>query len=455
MFKFYISLWVSKFYLFINKKIGNSRSDRAGLLAAKICKDFLKYVKKPKLVIAVTGTNGKTTVSNLVTNILRYDNKKVAFNDWGANFVSGHIRCFLDAVNIFNISTKDAIVLECDELISVESLPLIKPDYIIVTNICRDSIRRNAYPEYIFNRLNEAFSKTIDSTIILNADDPISSFLAPNHKKLFVAINPYLDDVFENKMKDFTCCPSCHSNITYLYKHYRHLGKFKCDNCNISSFKGDYIVEKVLADKKELILNNQSFPLLSNSIFNIFNEAQVISLFKELSYSDKFIKEALKNISIPKSREDKEVVNGINIYSRLTKGQNGSASSSVFEILAKDSEKKELILLLDEIFGDLDAAETITWIYDTDYEFLNIPDIEKIIVVSKMMHDYKLRLLLSGIDEKKIVCIDNYKDAYKYVSLEKETDIYILYDVEQVSISKEVSGLIKNRIKEGTNNNIK
>ena len=97
MFRFYIALWISKIVAFIFKKRGNERDDWPGLLAYKICPQFLKYINKPKLVIAITGTNGKTTTSALINNKLVADGYRVSFNDWGANLQAGYglnlLRC--------------------------------------------------------------------------------------------------------------------------------------------------------------------------------------------------------------------------------------------------------------------------------------------------------------------------------------------------------------------------
>ena len=63
----------------------------------------------------------------------------------------------------------------------------------------------------------------------------------------------------------------------------------------------------------------------------------------------------------------------------------------------KEPSKKELILLLDEHYGDDPNIETITWLYETDFEYLKNENIKKIIVAGQRYLDYKLRLRLAGI----------------------------------------------------------
>ena len=448
MIRFYIALWISKLYMFLTKIIKKDKSDKVGFLAHKICPDVLTKIAKPKLVIMVTGTNGKTTVSNLIHDMLKSSGMKVGFNDWGANLLAGHIRCLLTCVNIFNKPKMDACVLECDELISPQSMPYINPNYVIVTNISRDSIRRNSYPEYIFDKINTAISGCKNTTVVLNADDPISSFIDCD-KKVFVSIDKFNKDIpYENISPDFCVCPKCNGKIEYLYKHYRHIGKFKCLKCGLKSFNGDYIVSNVDYKNEEMTIDKYKYPIISKSIYNIYNELLVIALFKDLKYTDSQIRKWLKALNIPKSRENLITVKGINVYSRMAKGQNTSAASSVYENLAKDDRNKELVLILDEVYDGFSGQETITWLYDTDYEILTKSCFKKIIVIGERNLDYKLRLKLAGIEEKRIVCLPTYDDVCKYLDYNKDIDIYVLFELDRGPDSREVVKMIANYIEE-------
>ena len=65
-----------------------------GYVALKICPDFLKMVKKPKLIIAVTGTNGKSTICSLLKDSLENLGLKVINNN-GFNIDTGIAAMFL------------------------------------------------------------------------------------------------------------------------------------------------------------------------------------------------------------------------------------------------------------------------------------------------------------------------------------------------------------------------
>ena len=57
--RFLFALWMAKLSVPALKITRHNGTDFPGTLALKLCPDFLKYVGRPKTIIAVTGTNGK------------------------------------------------------------------------------------------------------------------------------------------------------------------------------------------------------------------------------------------------------------------------------------------------------------------------------------------------------------------------------------------------------------
>ena len=164
--RYILALIVSRLAYFMIKLIGKDGTYFPGKLAIKICPDFLGHIKKPKVIIGVTGTNGKTTVCNMIIDVLEDNGYRVLNNRKGANINFGIASTFLEAKGDYDVA-----VLEIDERSSKLIYPYVKPNYVVVTNFFRDSIRRNAHPEYIVDFINKAIPET--TTMILNGDDLI------------------------------------------------------------------------------------------------------------------------------------------------------------------------------------------------------------------------------------------------------------------------------------------
>ena len=438
--KFYLALWASKFYYFLKKLKKDAKNDYPGLLACKICPDFLERVKKPKLVIAITGTNGKTTTSNLVYNQLIEEGYKVSFNDWGANLQAGYALNLLRSVNIFNKSKIDVSLLEADEKTLPDTMDKIKPNYVLVTNICKDSLRRNGHPEYIYDCINKAFEKLGEkTTAILNANDPISSTLGNNTKvkRIYYSLSNAKTNPYENIVKDIRVCPNCGSDIKYNYRHYRHIGDYYCQNCDFKTPKATYKAERIDLEKKIITIkensNNTTYPLISETIHNAFNVLAAISLLRTIGIKKEKIQKVLEKQEVTKIRENYVEYNGIKYYAYATKSQNVSAASTVFEYMAKEPSTKEIVFCLDEVQDKNHPTETLTWIYETDYEFLNSPNIKKIIIGGHMYLNHKLRLLLAGVPENKIIAIENEDEVPNYVDKEGIEKVYVLFETDFLS----------------------
>ena len=167
--RFLLAITAAKLSIIVLKLFGRNASCTPGKVALLICKDFLRYLTPPKTVIAVTGTNGKTTVSNLLNAILTGNGYSVTNNGLGSNVQAGVATALLQDATLTGKPTKDIAVLEVDERSSLLIYPYIKPDYLLCNNIMRDSIRRNAHTDFISYIINKALPET--TTLVLNGDD--------------------------------------------------------------------------------------------------------------------------------------------------------------------------------------------------------------------------------------------------------------------------------------------
>ncbi len=440
MIRFFIALWAAKLFDFINIKIKHEgRDDRPGLLAFKLCPDFLARVKKPPLVITVTGTNGKTTTSALITNKLRAMGYTVSFNDWGANLSAGYCLNMMRSVNIFNKSIADASILEADEKTLAPAMSKIEPNYILVTNICKDSLRRNGHPEFIFDCIEKTFQALGDKTVaILNANDPISCELAATTgtRRIFYGMADPHTDPFVNRVKDIWVCPRCGADIQYKYRSYRHIGDFYCPDCDFKTPECKYYANNVDLEGRTISIDEggvtTTYPLISETIFNAFNVLSAVAVLREAGIGSGEIAEFLESQKVTKIRETCIKYNGIEYHTYGTKSQNVSAASTVFEYMAKEPSIKEVVFCLDEVQDKNHPTETITWIYETDYEFLNSPNIKKIVCAGHMYLNHKLRLLLAGVPEEKIVCVEDDDLVPQFIDTEGIDKVFVLFEIDYV-----------------------
>ena len=456
--RFFIALWAGKLAMWVLKLFGNEQDDRPGILMYRLCPNFLKYVKKPKFTVAVTGTNGKSTVTALINDLFTAMGVRTSFNTWGANLKAGHCYLMAKSVDMWNRPLVDACILEADETSSAANMGALKPDTFIITNISRDSLRRNGHPLYIKECIERAVNLMPKTTVILSADDPISCQIQPK-KAVYTAMDASdefsLGPMPDYRIQDFTVCPRCFRKPQYKHHHYLHIGKFVCPNCGYASPEADY--EGILFNEEtgELTIREKdgtetAFTTGAHSIFNAFNYVQVIAYFRSLGFTNEKLQLLMNRAKIPASRETDEVVNGITLSTRLCKGQTGSSASTLFEHVSRTDENLEIVLMVNEEYGNIDAHETISWLYDTDYEFLNKENLRRIIVGGPNYADYAVRFRMAGIPEDRFVCIPDEEKLVDHVIFEGIDHIYVMHECDMVTKGRECKEKIKRKlIKEG------
>ncbi|HXS66874.1 MAG TPA: MurT ligase domain-containing protein [Streptosporangiaceae bacterium] len=143
-----------------------------GVVGLKVAPDLLKQLAAGRQIVMVTGTNGKTTTTRLVTAAIGSLGQEVATNAFGANMESGLVSALS--------GQPDApyAVLEVDERHLPAMIKATHPRVVLLLNLSRDQMDRAAEIWLIARRWREAFAASPDVRIIANADDPLIAWAA-------------------------------------------------------------------------------------------------------------------------------------------------------------------------------------------------------------------------------------------------------------------------------------
>lgn len=448
-FKFYIALYLAKIARIALKVIGRDASYFPGKLAVTLCPDFLGRIDKPKTIIGVTGTNGKTTVCNMIEDCLRENGYEFIDNHLGSNVNSGLATTLIEGATLLGKQKKNLAVFEIDERSSVKIYPYITPTYLVCTNLFRDSLKRNAHTEFISNILTNNIPK--ETTLILNGDDLIVSNLAPQNKRVYFGIDRLETDTdkCENIVRDITVCPKCDSKLEYDFVRYNHIGRAHCIKCDFKSPKINYEVTNINLEKMQMTVKSEKeekYDLINNNIINIYNMLATISTLKEFGLKREQINSVLKKQKIVDTRYSKEKVKDIEIITQLSKGMNPIACSRAFDYVRKEEGRKAVIVILDDLHDAANSSENIAWHYDTDYEFLNDDSIKQILTAGARYLDTFVRLQIAGISKEKIVYQRDEMSLIDKLNLEGIDKVFILHDLYSIDLKNQIKRKIEEKI---------
>jgi len=448
------AVWIGKCAGLALRLLGREGTHVPGRIALWVCPDLLSSIARPDTVIVVTGTNGKTTTTNLLADALGTLGKRVSSNRAGSNLRDGIVATLIGGVSLTGRCRNDVAVLEMDERSALRVLPQLAPDILVCTNLTRDSIKRNAHPEFIAWVLSSALSPT--TTLVLNSDDLITASLgSDSNNRVFYGVDPTGDESREpsGSAVDAAICPRCDEPLEWLFWRFNHIGSVRCRACGFASEKPDARVSRIdsTTGLRSLVINSESVSvrLANESLVNVYNVAAVAATLDLLKVALGTIGSVVESLTPPPSRFADEMVGGVRLVRLLTKGLVGVAVSRAFAHILSVSGRKVVLLAVDETTDRFDGVENTAWTYDADYEYLADPSISAIYVGGVRRHDQALRLAMAGVDPARIVLNESETRGADVVPLEGVDAIFNLHSNHNAAATGDVvHGKLRTRLME-------
>lgn len=451
--RFYIAMLAGKLSLLALKILGRNATYLPGKIALMVDKKFLGGLKQPKTVIAVTGTNGKTTVSNLLNSILLANGYSVTNNSLGSNVQAGVATALLEDSTFSGRAKKDIAVLEVDERSSLLIYPYIKPDYLICNNIMRDSLSRNAHTEFISYIINSALPSS--TKVVLNADDLVCATLAPNNQeRTYFGLD--IDKAHEETplyLQDIVYCPECGNILEPEYIRYNHIGRLHCTACDFKSPAPDFAITDIDLNENTFTVSHdglqEKFTLINDNIVNLYNFSGIVALLSRIGLTYEQISKGFHATQIVKTRYNKLTSGPLTITMQLSKGQNPTACARCFSYVSKCPGNSKAIIFVGD---DFEEPSSPCWIYDSNYAYLKDPSINQIIFSGPRSKDMLLRAQIAGVSVDKIKTTPSSTGGVPLLDIELSNDIYVLYGPYMVKAAKIVEEQLRKLGKEVEDN---
>ncbi len=128
---------ICKLCRFLGGLLGKG-SSLPGKIALKLDPDILRKIKMPRYIVAVTGSNGKTSTVEMIAHVLRENGRKIAYNKEGSNQIEGVTTFILNDCTLSGRVKSDLILLESDERFARFTFKYFTPTHYVFTNLYRD-----------------------------------------------------------------------------------------------------------------------------------------------------------------------------------------------------------------------------------------------------------------------------------------------------------------------------
>lgn len=411
-----------------------------GQLALKIDANILKELQIHGPVILVTGTNGKTSTSNLIASTFENAGKKVITNRKGDNMRAGITTCLLKAAALNGNVPADYIVLEVDELNIPHIIHSLPVTALVVTNFFRDQLDRAREMEQLIQKVEEAICD-FDGTLILNANDPNVVRLqgAAKHADAhFFAMEKCKESTTENKeASEGKFCPHCGGKLLYDFYQYSHIGVYHCENGDFQTPDTAIKGEVVSISERTFTWNKQTFHAPQDGLYTMYNCMAVLCVTDFFGIDTQYAAKTFETIDVPNGRNEAFTFHGQKCVLNLIKNPTGA--NEVMKVIEDDTNKKTILLVLNDNAQD---GTDISWIYDTFFEKLVNENSVHIICSGTRCYDMALRLKYAGYKER----IEVEENLEKAVASLKKADT-AMYAIATYTALQPVRKLLRRKEK--------
>lgn len=395
--RMFLAILVCKLGRFVGRLVGKG-SSMPGKFALKICPDILRRVQLPPHVIAVTGSNGKTSTVEMIAAILRADGKNVVYNEEGSNQIEGVTTLVLTHASFGGKVKADVLLLESDERYAKLSFRFFHPTEFVITNLYRDQLTRNGHPEWVYDAILPAIHP--DTELILNADDPLSSCFAQGHEKVkwFGLDHCSIDlPAPSGVYHDGAYCPICHAPMTYDYVHYNHIGAYRCAKCGHAKPVTDYTVTAVDLESGTLTIDGTvDIHLAFRSIYNVYNILAAYAACRECGVGADTARGVINNYILKNGRMQKFTLGQHHGTLLTSKHENSIAYDTNLRYVASTKADCVVLIIVDAVSRKYFTSET-SWLWDIDFDQLDKPHVKRIVLSGRYCNDLAERFSFTGM----------------------------------------------------------
>ena len=426
MIKTAFVIFVCKALSLVGRLVGKG-SSLPGKICLKLDPNILKKIQLPSSIIAVTGSNGKTSTVEMIAQVLKNSGKRIAYNKEGSNQIEGVTTFLLNDCTLSGRVKSEIVLLESDERFARHTFRHFHPTHYVINNLYRDQMTRNGHTEWMYDIVKQSVYE--DTHLILNADDPmVARFGMGRRNVTWFGVDrlPLYQEHNDSVYNDGAYCPECKHPLIYDYYHYNHIGSYHCPHCGLHREPTSYTVTQASQDEGYIVINGQyRIDLSFTGIYHFYNTLAAFSACSELGIPAETIVSSLQNYTMKNGRIMAFRAGEHEGTLLTSKHENSVSYDQSIRVAVRDPRDCTVMIIVDAISRKYFTSET-SWLWDIDFELLGAEHIRKIILAGTYANDLAVRFSYTTIPFDKIEVIEDMDQAVEAL---KERSIGYVYGI--------------------------
>jgi UDP-N-acetylmuramyl tripeptide synthase len=433
-----MAVWAGKTTLSLSRRLGHGGSSLPGMVALRIQPAILSRLATGlgRGAVLITGTNGKTTTSRLLSAILQDAGLRLVHNRSGANLLTGLTSAFLESSSRGQVRA-DIALLEVDEAAIPEAIRELRPSGVVVTNFFRDQLDR-------FGELDTTVAlvgRGLDSMqgrgfVVLNSDDPLVASLGRErggHVLYYGVEDPACGSLVMTQTREQRQCLVCGRPLGYEVFYYAHLGRYRCPGGDFDrpapSFRaGTVRLEGVRGSCFRLSSPDRpdvDVVVPVPGLYNVYNGLAALTTALELGIPPLRAAASIQRAAASFGRMEHIEIDRRDVLLALVKNPAGFNQVLETILAAPDAAAPDaatpdaaamrgpghrFLMALNDKWAD---GTDVSWIWDVDFEILARPssNLGAVVTSGTRAYDMALRLKYAGVPETLIEVVPDLGQA--------------------------------------------
>ncbi|MFT4110821.1 MurT ligase domain-containing protein [Propionicimonas sp.] len=347
-----------------------------GQVLTRIAPDAFADLLQGRRVLAVSGTNGKTTTTHLLAAAVRVglgaDTNRLVTNADGANLHYGI------ASALSQRPRADIAVLETDERVVSDMIAHARPEILVLLNFSRDQLDRHHEIKALGRswRLALQAAGAAGPTIVANACDPLVVWSAGTAARVVWV------ETSTTWNADGALCPACG---TVLRRGTSGAGeRWDCPGCELTQPEATYRVngERIVLPNGTGVHPDLQVP----GSFNVSNAACALAAAVEFGVPVTDALAGMHTVTAPAGRF--ATAHFGRTRARLLLAKNPAGWAEALPLATSDP----VVLAIDSVAAD---GKDVSWLWDVDYEQLAG---RHVVCTGPRAQDLAVRLSYAGVD---------------------------------------------------------
>lgn len=414
-----------------------------GRLARRVAPDVLRRLAAalPQGVALLSGTNGKTTTTRMIAEILRADGRRALHNRAGANLISGLTATALAASDLRGRPQADIGLFETDEAALPQAIAETQPRLVLIHNLFRDQLDRYGEVDTVAGAWRSALATLPpDATVALNADDPAVADLG---RDLAAQVCFYgLDDPRHATgaaahIADSQFCRRCGAPYDYALAFYAHIGHYACPRCGHRRPAPQVRLARLDrhgAEGSRLYLTYpggaMELDLPLPGLYNAANALAAVTAGLALGVAPARIRATLESFNAAFGRIERVQAGpgGAPMLIALIKNPVGASETVRMLTESREADAPQAALHVLIAINDRYADGTdVSWLWDADFERLAGP-VARATISGTRAADMAVRLKYAGVAPERIDVVEELPRAVDaaLAALPGGTTLYLL-----------------------------